>query len=45
MVESMTIVRLPESRESSYYATWFSGEKYQMHNFPHASLVLEETSE
>ena len=42
---SMTVTSLPESRESGYYATWFSGEKYLIHNFPPASLVLEETPE
>jgi uncharacterized protein YodC (DUF2158 family) len=38
---SMTITKLPENNTNSYYATWFSGEKYEAHYFPFEALVLE----
>jgi uncharacterized protein YodC (DUF2158 family) len=43
---SMTIVSLPDREfTNAYHAIWFSGEKYEEHHFPPASLVLEETFE
>jgi uncharacterized protein YodC (DUF2158 family) len=42
---SMTIISLPDQNTSSYRTTWFSGERYESHAFPPASLTLEETQE